>query len=71
MAQTLNDLGAMLIEKADYASAERHLEQTLVMRRKLLGSEHADVAVTLVELGRVYQDLGSTSAPSRFCARRW
>jgi hypothetical protein len=28
------------------------------MRRKLLGPEHADVAVTLVELGRVYQDLG-------------
>ena len=49
----------MLIEKADYANAERHLAQALVMRRKLLGSEHADVAVTLVELGRVYEDLGS------------
>ena len=28
------------------------------MRRKLLGLEHGDVAVTLVELGRVYQDQG-------------
>ena len=28
------------------------------MRRKLLGPEHADVAVTLAELGRVYQDQG-------------
>jgi len=28
------------------------------MRRKLLGNEHKDVAVTLVELGRVYGDQG-------------
>ena len=35
---------------------QQHLEQALAMRRKLLGPEHADVAVTLVELGRVYQD---------------
>ena len=35
------------------------------------GSEHADVAVTMVELGRVYQDRASTTAPSRCSARRW
>ena len=39
------------------------------MRRKLLGLEHGDVAVTLVELGRVYQIKDSTSAPSRFSVK--
>ncbi len=34
------------------------LERALAMRRTLLGPEHADVAVTLAELGRVYQDQG-------------
>ena len=48
----------MLADKGDYAAAGRSLEQALGMRRKLLGPEHADVAVTLVELGRVYQDQG-------------
>jgi uncharacterized protein HemY len=58
VAQTLSDLGVLLMDKGDYATAERNLEQALGMRRKLLGMEHADVAVTLVELGRVYQDQG-------------
>jgi serine/threonine protein kinase/tetratricopeptide (TPR) repeat protein len=58
LAQTLNDLGALLTDKGDYAAAARTLEQALTMRRTLLGPEHADVAVTLVELGRVYQDQG-------------
>ena len=47
----------LLAEKGDYDAAERTLERALAMRRRLLG-EHADVAVTLVELARVYQDQG-------------
>ena len=43
--------------QGDYAGAGRTLERALGLRRKLLG-EHGDVAVTLVELGRVYQDQG-------------
>ena len=58
VAQTLNDLGALLAETGDYERAQECLEESLAMRRKLLGSEHADVAITLVELGRVYQDQG-------------
>jgi serine/threonine protein kinase/tetratricopeptide (TPR) repeat protein len=58
LAQTLNDLGALLTDRGDYTAAARTLEQALTMRRTLLGPEHADVAVTLVELGRVYQDQG-------------
>ena len=59
MAQTLNDLGVLLTEKGDYvAAATRASNRRSSMRRTLLGPEHADVAVTLVELGRVYQDQG-------------
>ena len=54
----LNDLGVLLSERATTRHAARNLEQALSMRRKLLGPEHADVAITLVELGRVYQDQG-------------
>jgi tetratricopeptide (TPR) repeat protein len=57
VAQALNDLGALLTEMGDYATAERYLERALNMRRRLLGP-HADLAVTVVELGRVYQDQG-------------
>jgi eukaryotic-like serine/threonine-protein kinase len=58
VAQTLNDLGALLAERGDYKKAQDSLEASLEMRRKLLGTEHGDVAITLVELGRVYQDQG-------------
>jgi serine/threonine protein kinase/tetratricopeptide (TPR) repeat protein len=57
VAQTLDYLGAVLADKGDYAGAGRTLERALALRRKLLG-DHGDVAVTLVELGRVYQDQG-------------
>ena len=40
----------------------RTLERALQMRRKLLGPEHPDVAITLAELGRVYQDQGLNHA---------
>jgi tetratricopeptide (TPR) repeat protein len=58
VAQTLNDLGARLAEKGDYANAGASLELALDLRRRIHGPEHGDVAVTLVELGRVYQDRG-------------
>ena len=57
VAQALDYLGAVLADKGDYAGAGRTLERALALRRKLLG-EHGDVGVTLVELGRVYQDQG-------------
>jgi serine/threonine protein kinase/tetratricopeptide (TPR) repeat protein len=57
IAQTLDYLGVLLTLKGDYEGAGGTLEHALAMRRKLLG-DHADVAVTMVELGRVYQDQG-------------
>ena len=57
VAQTLDYLGVVLADTGDYAAAGRTLERALAIRRKLLG-QHGDVAITLVELGRIYQDQG-------------
>jgi uncharacterized protein HemY len=58
VAQTLNDLGALAAEKGDYKTAAASLESALSIRRKIYGPEHTNVADTLAELGRIYQDQG-------------
>ena len=58
LAQSLNDLGVARGEKADLDAARAALEEALAMRRKILGEEHPDVAVTHSELGRVLFDQG-------------
>lgn len=57
-AQSLNDLGVLRRERDDLPEATKLLEDALAMRRRLLGSRDKDVAVTLVELGRAYEDAG-------------
>jgi serine/threonine protein kinase/Flp pilus assembly protein TadD len=57
LAQTLNDLGVLERERGDYPAALKMLNETLTLRRQLLGNEHNDVAVTLVELSRVHRAL--------------
>jgi tetratricopeptide (TPR) repeat protein len=66
MAQSLNDLGVLARAQADYVSATVLLQQALVMRRRVLGPQHQDVAVTLVELGRTLSDRGEVDRPERF-----
>jgi hypothetical protein len=63
MGQSLNDLGVLIGKKGDYASAAVVLEQALTMRRRVLGADHPEVAVTLVELGRACSDRASSTAP--------
>lgn len=58
LAQSLSDLGAARCENADLVAARAALEEALAMRRKILGEEHADTAVTYSELGRVLFDQG-------------
>jgi eukaryotic-like serine/threonine-protein kinase len=58
IAETLQYLGVVLADEADFAGAARRLEDALAMQRKLLGPQHPDIAITLSELGRVYQDEG-------------
>ena len=57
IARALEYLGVVLADKGDYRGAGERLEDSLAMRRRFPGTE-ADVAVTLAELGRVYQDQG-------------
>ena len=58
LARSLNDLGVAQREKAAWNAARTTLEEALAMRRKVLGEEHPDVAVTHSELGRVLFDQG-------------
>jgi serine/threonine protein kinase/Tfp pilus assembly protein PilF len=58
LAQSLNDLGVLLLEKGDFGAAGPVLEEALALRRRVLGERHPEVAVTLVELGRLYGDQG-------------
>ena len=72
VAQTLNDLGALLTEKGDYAAAEPTLEQALSMRRKLLGlgaSRTSPSPLWSSDASTRIED--SMIAPSRFSAKLW
>src|SRR5262249_55478360 len=53
VAQSLNDLGVVHRQQGNLAAAEPLLQESLAVRRQLLGPQDPDVAVTLVELARV------------------
>jgi tetratricopeptide (TPR) repeat protein len=57
LAQTLSDLGILRRERGDYSGAVSLFEEALAMRRRLLGNESNEVAISLVELGRVESSL--------------
>ncbi|HSK77016.1 MAG TPA: serine/threonine-protein kinase, partial [Thermoanaerobaculia bacterium] len=58
LAQSLNDLGVARGQRAELDAAHAALEEALAMRRKILGEEHPDVAITHSELGRTLFDQG-------------
>lgn len=58
LAQSLNDLGVARGQLAQLDAARATLESALAMRRKVLGEEHPEVAVSHSELGRTLFDLG-------------
>ena len=49
VAESLNDLGVLLREKGDYAAASPDAGAAIAVRRRFLGGEHKDLAVSLVE----------------------
>src|SRR5687768_5249461 len=53
IAETLNQLGAVLLAQANVARAEEAYTEALALRRRELGTRHADVARTLVGLSAV------------------
>ena len=52
MAQTLNDLGVLQRMQGNAAASVASLEAAVTMRRRLLGPQHKDLAVSISELGR-------------------
>jgi serine/threonine protein kinase len=61
-AESLNDLGLLLIGKSDFARAQTLLREALQIRRKQLGTEHVQVAITLNNLGLALQEKGEYAA---------
>ncbi len=53
-AELMAKLGAIYIELGLYDQAETYLEQSLALRRELLGPQHVDVASSLYGLGRLH-----------------
>lgn len=62
LAQSLNDLGVARGQRAELDAARAALEEALAMRRKVLGDEHPEVAVSHSELGRTLFDQGRLGA---------
>ncbi|EIJ44241.1 tetratricopeptide repeat protein [Beggiatoa alba B18LD] len=58
VTNTLNLLGLIAFQQQDYAKAEPLYQQALALREKLLGREHADVAVSLNNLAKLYATQG-------------
>jgi serine/threonine protein kinase len=57
LAENLNNLGVLIRRKGALTAASPLLEEALAIRRKVLAPDDEKVAITLVELGRVYGDL--------------
>ncbi|HKV07165.1 MAG TPA: serine/threonine-protein kinase [Thermoanaerobaculia bacterium] len=58
LAQSLNDLGVAHGQRAELDASRAALEEALAMRRKILGEEHPDAAISHSELGRTLFDQG-------------
>jgi tetratricopeptide (TPR) repeat protein len=52
-AAALNDLGLMLRDQGDYGQSEKLLEESLAMKRLLLGQKHPEIALALNNLALV------------------
>ena len=58
LAQSLSDLGVVQRQRSQPEAARAALESALAMRRKVLGEEAPDTAISHSELGRLLSDLG-------------
>jgi len=57
-ADALNDLGLMLYDKGDYDQSVRLLQESLAMKRRLVGDKHPEVAAIMGNIASVLLDKG-------------
>src|SRR5688572_32677947 len=69
VAQSLNDLGVLYRSTGDWKAAEQVLAESLAMRRQLLGSQHPDLAITLVEWARSEEHTSELQSQSNLVCR--
>jgi tetratricopeptide (TPR) repeat protein len=58
VAQSLNDLGLVLIAQQKLSEAEEAVAEALATRQKLFGTENADAATSLNDLSAIYREMG-------------
>ncbi|HEY0735433.1 MAG TPA: tetratricopeptide repeat-containing protein, partial [Herpetosiphonaceae bacterium] len=68
-AQSLQTLGAVLVEQEEYAEARRTLERALEIQERVLGADHPDTARCQIGLGLVLQTQGTASEAHSYFAR--
>ncbi len=68
-AQSLNDLGGMLVLKGEYAEAQPLLDRALAIREEVLGAEHPDTAESLEYMGYLFWGLGDLAAVKTYFER--
>lgn len=65
ISQTLYFLGALMSQMGDYEAAVSFQREALMIRRKLLGAEHTDVAFSLNLLGGILATKGKSDEAER------
>ena len=66
VAYGLASLGAWLTSDADYEVAEPMLDESLEMRKSLLGDQHPQLAESMVHLARLYLQTGRAEKAQTF-----
>ncbi|MBX9671094.1 MAG: tetratricopeptide repeat protein [Candidatus Obscuribacterales bacterium] len=66
LAETLHEMGVVLVHTGSFEEAEEALLRALALREQELGKVHRDVAATLTALGKVLAPFESEAAEKRF-----
>ncbi len=71
IAETLQQLGEVRVEEADYAKAEEPLRRALALRRRTFGESHPLVAESMSVLGFGLGQLGQSEEAEQFLTRAY
>jgi tetratricopeptide (TPR) repeat protein len=63
----LNNIGIFYQKMGNYKKALEHLNEALVLKKKAVPSNHADIANTLNNIANVYRQLGDFDKALNYC----